>query len=80
MCSISGIIHKNLNNSEVHNLAKMMNDILIHRGPDKSSTYVDNSTSFAMGMNRLSIMDVNTGNQPFISKDKNPALISNIPL
>lgn len=77
MCSISGIIQRNSNNNEVHDLAKMMNEILTHRGPDKSSTYVDKSTSFAMGMNRLTIMDINSGNQPFISEDKRYSLIFN---
>jgi asparagine synthase (glutamine-hydrolysing) len=77
MCSISGIFQKNSSNSYVHDLSKKMNSILVHRGPDKSSTYLDNSIPFSMGMNRLSIMDISSGDQPFISKDGRYSLIFN---
>jgi len=77
MCSISGVFQKNSSNEYVHDLSKKMNSILVHRGPDKSSTYLDNSIPFSMGMNRLSIMDISSGDQPFISKDGRYSLIFN---
>ena len=77
MCSISGVFQKNSNNTEVHNLSKKMNNLLVHRGPDKASTYFDKSIPFAMGMNRLSIMDITSGDQPFISNDGRYSLIFN---
>jgi asparagine synthase (glutamine-hydrolysing) len=77
MCSISGVFQKNSSNAYVHDLSKKMNSILVHRGPDKSSTYLDNSIPFSMGMNRLSIMDISSGDQPFISKDGRYSLIFN---
>lgn len=54
-----------------------MNNILFHRCPDKSSSYLEKSVPFSMMMNRLSIMDVNLGDQPFISKDGRYSLIFN---
>jgi len=77
MCSISGVFKKNSSVNEVHNLSKKMNNILLHRGPDKSSTYLDNSIPFSMGINRLSIMDIFSGDQPFISSDGRYSLIFN---
>ena len=77
MCSISGVFKKNSSINEVHDLSKKMNNILLHRGPDKSSTYLDDSIAFSMGMNRLSIMDISSGDQPFISKDGRYSLIFN---
>jgi len=77
MCSISGVFQKNSNNIEVHNLSKKMNNLLVHRGPDKASSYFDKSIPFAMGMNRLSIIDITAGDQPFISNDGRYSLIFN---
>jgi len=77
MCSISGVLKKNSSINEVHDLSKKMNNVLLHRGPDKSSTYLDNSIPFSMGMNRLSIMDLTSGDQPFISRDGRYSLIFN---
>ena len=77
MCSISGVFKKNSSINEVHDLSKKMNNILLHRGPDKSSTYLDDSIPFSMGMNRLSIMDISSGDQPFISNDGRYSLIFN---
>jgi asparagine synthase (glutamine-hydrolysing) len=77
MCSIFGVFKKNSSINEVHDLSKKMNNILLHRGPDKSSTYLDDSIAFSMGMNRLSIMDISSGDQPFISKDGRYSLIFN---
>jgi len=77
VCSISGVFQKNSSQKEVHDLTKKMNNILFHRGPDKSSIYFDKSNPFSMGMNRLSIMDINLGDQPFVSKDGRYSLIFN---
>ncbi len=56
-----------------------MNNDIIHRGPDDDGVYVDISSSLnvGMGMRRLSIIDVNSGHQPMISKDSNIIIIFN---
>ena len=48
MCSIAGLYNKKLNKDSLHNLIKKMNNILSHRGPDKSTTYLDNNNTFGM--------------------------------
>lgn len=77
MRSISGVSQKKSIQKEVHDLTKKMKNILFHRCPDKSSGYLEKSVPFSMTMNRLSIMDVNLRDQPFISKDGRYSLIFN---
>ena len=77
MCSIAGLYSKKLNKDSLYSLIKKMNNILSHRGPDNSTIYLDKNTIFSMGMNRLSIMDINSGDQPFISEDGRYVLIFN---
>ena len=62
MCGIFGII--NYSNSlnlkdDLKSLAKQMH----HRGPDDESYFIDGHVG--IGMKRLSIIDLTTGNQPF---------------
>jgi asparagine synthase (glutamine-hydrolysing) len=72
MCGICGIYEKNKNNREL--IAKM-SAMLAHRGPDKSSTYISGNTS--LGHQRLSIIDLATGDQPIFNSDKTLAIIYN---
>ena len=44
-----------------------MLDTLVHRGPDDSGCYV--SASIGLGSRRLSIIDLETGNQPICNED-----------
>lgn len=65
MCGISGIF--NLNNKKIINLEsklKVMVDLQTHRGPDGSGIWINDSGSVGLGHNRLSIIDLKTGNQP----------------
>ena len=48
---------------------------VIHRGPDGSGEFTDESV--AMGMRRLSIIDLAGGWQPLFNEDKNLVLIAN---
>ena len=77
MCSIAGLYNKKLGKDSLQNSIDKLNSILSHRGPDKSTAYLDKNTSFGMGMNRLSIMDINSGDQPFISENGRYVLIFN---
>jgi len=56
MCGICGF-----NFEDKHLLQKMCN-LIKHRGPDDDGYYTDSRIS--IGMRRLSIIDLNTGNQP----------------
>ena len=56
MCGICGF------NFENKNLIRKMSEQLIHRGPDDYGYYLDSKVS--LGIRRLSIIDLKTGNQP----------------
>nr|WP_321234818.1 asparagine synthase (glutamine-hydrolyzing) [uncultured Psychroserpens sp.] len=80
MCGINGIIFKSKQeiNTVKHTLTKM-NDLIIHRGPDDDGIYLKSGSSYAvgMGMRRLSIIDLSTGNQPMYSKDETIGIVFN---
>lgn len=62
-----------------YNYARMivgkMCQVLKHRGPDDEGYYVNNN--IALGMRRLSIIDLETGHQPISNEDKSIYLICN---
>src|ERR1051325_8875226 len=62
MCGICGVMGPV---SDADLLA--MRDSMIHRGPDAAGTYRDNHA--ALAMRRLSIIDLDTGNQPIANED-----------
>ncbi len=55
-------------------LERMMNSIT-HRGPDSAGMYVDKD--IALGFRRLSIIDIEGGNQPMFNEDKSLVLLFN---
>ena len=59
MCGIVGVYHKDLNIQRV--ILKMIKKIY-HRGPDDSGYTI--SKNAAIGMTRLSIIDISNGHQP----------------
>ena len=62
MCGISGIINKN-NKSVEELLIHQITDIIAHRGPDSSGSYLYKNIAF--GHRRLSILDLSSsGHQP----------------
>lgn len=72
MCGIAGII--SLNNHSINNLEQklaVMNKLLIHRGPDGEGYWMNEKKSVGFSHNRLSIIDIATGNQPMISDSGN---------
>ena len=70
MCAIfGGIGIKNLD------VLKKMSNCMIHRGPDKFSFY--KYKKIILANNRLSIIDVKNGDQPFFSEDKNYVIVFN---
>jgi asparagine synthase (glutamine-hydrolysing) len=80
MCGINGVIFKA--EQDVNTIKQeitKMNDLIIHRGPDDDGVYVNSSSGYAvgMGMRRLSIIDLSTGDQPMYSKDKSISIVFN---
>lgn len=67
MCGISGIYSKK---DDLNKTLFEFNNSLKHRGPDKSSIYVDDKNNFGMAHTRLSILDISEkGSQPMIHKN-----------
>ena len=80
MCGINGIIHKlKIDESTVKKQLTVMNDLIIHRGPDDGGTFVKatNNYSIGMAMRRLSIIDLSSGDQPMYSEDNTIAIVFN---
>jgi asparagine synthase (glutamine-hydrolysing) len=69
MCGIAGFA-----GSDRDRLEAMLRSI-VHRGPDGQGT--DVGEHFSIGMRRLAIVDVATGDQPMYSDDRNLALVFN---
>ena len=74
MCGIVGFVDSR-KKKEKDVIIKEMADKIIHRGPDGEGYYTDDVV--ALGHRRLSIIDVDGGAQPIISKDKSKMIIFN---
>ena len=80
MCGINGIIPSGQSDAPwLRSKISIMNDYIIHRGPDDDGTFVhdENGYCIAMGMRRLSIIDLKSGTQPIYSADRNQVIVFN---
>lgn len=77
MCGIAGFISKENNSSvaEREILLNKMCKIITHRGPDEQGTIVKDAA--ALGMRRLSIIDLKSGQQPIFDCSGNLAIVFN---
>lgn len=81
MCGINGflILNHGFSENKIQGLKEkidVMNDLIIHRGPDSGGKYFKNNVGF--GFRRLSIIDLtNHANQPMLSPDNEIALVFN---
>ncbi len=73
MCGIACLVRHNELIQE--NEIKQLISTLEHRGPDHQSVFIDNSVG--LGHARLSIIDLELGNQPMFSDDKRYSIIYN---
>lgn len=67
MCGFAGFID-DLTEEKKKVIIKDMADTIKHRGPDGEGFFTDDKV--AMGFRRLSIIDLNLGNQPLFNEDK----------
>ena len=75
MCGITGFSLKKKNDQQF-NILKLMNDKLLHRGPDGEGFYNDENISLAH--KRLAIIDLNPrSDQPFSDKSLNYTIVFN---
>ena len=72
MCGIVGFVDKAKNKKKI---IKNMADLIKHRGPDSDGYYVDDDV--ALGFRRLSIIDLEGGDQPIYNEDKTKLVFMN---
>jgi asparagine synthase (glutamine-hydrolysing) len=75
MCGICGIYRFNSGEDISYSDIKRMNDLIYHRGPDDEGFYL--KKNIALAMRRLSIIDLNTGNQPISNENGDIWLVFN---
>lgn len=73
MCGIAGIIERDRSVNVDH--LKSMCDSLSLRGPDSEGIFIDDK--IGLGHRRLSVIDLQTGDQPMFSNDKSIAIVYN---
>ena len=66
MCGITGFLINGVLENQ-REILRRMTDSLRHRGPDEEGFYLD--ASVALGVRRLSVIDLRTGQQPISNED-----------
>jgi asparagine synthase (glutamine-hydrolysing) len=74
MCGICGFTEPEDRNA-ASELIQRMCDTIVHRGPDEAGYFVDENV--AVGMRRLSIIDLQAGSQPIFNEDGSVCVIQN---
>jgi len=67
MCGIAGILELRRDAQANPGVLRQMCSIMAHRGPDDEGIYAQGRV--AIGMRRLSIVDLATGHQPLSNED-----------
>jgi len=75
MCGICGFVDGGGLDPGAPALLKAMTEAIVHRGPDDDGYYLDGRA--ALGMRRLSIIDLVTGKQPIANEDKTVWVVYN---
>jgi len=77
MCGICGLIDLRGAGRATPERARMMCARIIHRGPDGDGFFATDDAMVALGMRRLSIIDVAGSDQPLYNEDRSIALVFN---
>lgn len=77
MCGIAGWINLKQSDAKDHTEAVLhsMCETILHRGPNSEGLWLDDTV--ALGMRRLSIIDLHTGDQPVFSEDRSVIVMMN---
>jgi asparagine synthase (glutamine-hydrolysing) len=75
MCGIAGIVDRS-EPDPAGALGRMLARI-VHRGPDGEGTYISKADGLAIGMRRLSIIDLEGGAQPIWNEDSTVGVVFN---
>lgn len=75
MCGIAGFVGINFPGDESAGRVKAMCDAIAHRGPNSDGYHI--ADGVALGMRRLSVIDVDGGRQPIYNEDGTVAVVFN---
>ena len=75
MCGISGLFDPQGRRSFAPALARRINNIQAHRGPDEDAVYLE--PDLALGHRRLSVIDLATGQQPLFNAEGTVGIVFN---
>lgn len=75
MCGICGFINNSPDNQAREAILRPMCDAITHRGPDEDGYFLRRHV--ALGMRRLSIIDLQTGKQPICNEDQSIWIVFN---
>ena len=73
MCGIVGAIDSRITENRLLRAISVVR----HRGPDSSGVFWDANLGVGIGHSRLSIIDLETGDQPIFNKNRDIALVCN---
>lgn len=75
MCGICGFVSNQKLDQDRFSLINSLNQTLDHRGPDSDGYYINGDVG--MGMRRLAIIDIASGDQPIFNEDRSIAIVYN---
>ena len=75
MCGICGLFYFERQREVQRSVLERMNQTIVHRGPDDAGFHV--SENIGLAMRRLSIIDLQTGDQPVTNEDRTLWLVYN---
>lgn len=75
MCGIAGFLDLRGAGRIERSVATAMTEALVHRGPDSSGLFAE--PNVALGIRRLKIIDLETGDQPITNEDGTVVLVCN---
>jgi asparagine synthase (glutamine-hydrolysing) len=75
MCGICGVYFSRSGRTADQPLIDKMCGRIVHRGPDDQGIYLHQG--LALGMRRLSIIDLDTGSQPIFNEDRTVSVVFN---
>ena len=75
MCGIAGFVERATPEADANAQLRRMLGLIIHRGPDGEGIHVEKGV--AIGMRRLSIIDLEGGHQPIWNEDQSIGIVFN---
>jgi len=75
MCGITGIVARSGGPPPTQDVLHRMCETIVHRGPNEEGTGIE--ANVALGMRRLSIIDVSGGHQPILNEDASVRVVFN---